>query len=604
MAEFDPSHTPDVIVVGGSADAVPALREVLGGLPADLPAALLVVVHAAQHPPGSLPEVLGGPLPARYAIDGEPIELGRVYVAPPDRHLLVEPAGCVRLSRGPRQNRFRPAIEPLFRTAARVFGPQVIGVVLSGLRDDGALGLTQVARFGGITICMAPAEGDGGDTAAELRHARPDYILKSSEMAAALNRLVREPGPGAAHDAASASGRRRPALPGDDRGERERIEDALRRSEERFRLIVENVLDYAIFTCDPAGNVTSWNPGAGRIFGYAVDEIMGRNAAALFTPEDRAAGEHEKELAIARRQGRASDDRWQMRKGGERFWASGVTTALYDDAGNLTGFTKILRDETPRKQLEERLRSANEALEQRVAERTASLEVHQRQLRSLVAELGRGELRQRRGLSAELHDNLAQLLAVCKMRASAIEAQAPRDTPLKTEAAMVKDGLQEAITYVRGLMADLRPDVLDEHDLAAAVEWAGERMTRHGLRVDVIDDGRPKPLNEEVLGFLFQAVRELLWNVVKHAKTTEAVVHVERGDGVVRVTVEDRGRGFDPSKQVAPTEEGGFGLFSIAERIDLIGGRMEIQSARRKGTKVTLTAPLESGKGRGADQAG
>ena len=250
---------------------------------------------------------------------------------------------------------------------------------------------------------------------------------------------------------------------------------------------------------------------------------------------------------------------------------------------------------SPRKQLEDQLRRANEALEQRVGERTESIQIHQRQLRSLLAELGRAEIRQRRLLAAELHDSLAQLLAVCKMRASAIEAQATKDTPLRNEAGLVKDGLQEAITYTRGLMADLRPDVLDEHDLAAAIEWAAERMTRHGLKVEVVDDARPKPLDEEVLGFLFQAVRELLWNVVKHARVTEAVVRVERDDAVVRVTVEDRGRGFEPGKRAAPTEEGGYGLFSIAERIDLLGGKMEIESARRRGTRVTLTAPLEPG---------
>jgi signal transduction histidine kinase len=293
-----------------------------------------------------------------------------------------------------------------------------------------------------------------------------------------------------------------------------------------------------------------------------------------------------------------------MRKGGARFWASGVTTALRDPAGRLTGFIKILRDETGRKGFEEQLKAANEALERRVSERTGSIETHQRQLRSLLAELGRAEIRQRRLLATELHDNLAQLLAVCKMRASSLEAQAPKDTPLRSEAAMVKDGLQEAITYTRSVMADLRPDVLDEHDLTAALEWAAGRMARHGLKVEVVDDGKPKPLDEETLGFLFQAVRELLWNVVKHAKTTAAVVRVERGEGAVRVTVEDRGKGFDPARRPAPTQEGGYGLFTIAERIDLLGGKLEIESARRKGTRVTLTAPLDHGERGGAPPAG
>jgi PAS domain S-box-containing protein len=382
-----------------------------------------------------------------------------------------------------------------------------------------------------------------------------------------------------------------------DISEWKRTEAALRGSEQRFKLIADNVRDYAIFTLDPAGKVTSWNPGAQRIFRYTAAEIIGQNARELFTPEDRAKGKHEKELRTAATEGRASDDRWQMRKGGEKFWASGVTTAMRDAAtgGRLLGFIKICRDDTNRKAAEDQLKAANEDLERRVGVRTESMRSHQRQLRSLVAELGREEIRQRRLIATELHDNLAKLLAVCKMRVSAIEAQLGKDpAAAKQEAAAVKDSLGEAIACTRTLMTDLRPDVLDAHDLPAAVEWVAQRMSRHGLKVNVIDDAQAKPIEEDVLGFLFQAVRELLWNVVKHARTTEASVRIERLDEQVRVTVDDRGVGFNPSKRaVLPTEHGGYGLFSIAERVDLLGGQMSVDSAPRRGTQVTLTVPLD-----------
>ncbi len=372
------------------------------------------------------------------------------------------------------------------------------------------------------------------------------------------------------------------------------FEEQLRESEQQLRLVMDNVQDYAILTADPKGIVTSWNPGALRTFQYSPDEIIGRNAEVLFTPEDRAAGEHDKELEEAARTGRASDDRWQMRKDGSRFWASGVSSAIRDVDNRLLGFVKILRDETPRKELEERLRTSNEALEKRVGERTSTLAAHQRQLRSLVAELTRAETRQRRLLATELHDNLAQLLAVCKMRISSLEARGFTDADARKEAGAVKDALGEAISYTRALMTDLRPDVLDEHDLPAAIEWVAKRMARHGLKVTVEDDGEPKPLHEEVLGFLFQAVRELLWNVVKHARTTEATVSIERIDHTVRLTVEDRGVGFNPTDRTAlPTEVGGFGLFSIAERIDLLGGELKVESTPRRGTRATVTAPLD-----------
>ena len=194
MPESKTIITRDLVVIGGSAGALKVLERTLGGLPADFPAGVMVVMHQAEGQPGRLAEILGrcGPLAAKHAEDGEAIELGRVYVAPPDVHLLVE-RGRLRLSRGPKENRFRPAIDPLFRTAARSYGPQVVAVLLSGLLDDGTLGMMRVKHFGGVTIAQDPADADAGDMpASAIRNVNCDYILKSSEIAGVLIRLVQE----------------------------------------------------------------------------------------------------------------------------------------------------------------------------------------------------------------------------------------------------------------------------------------------------------------------------------------------------------------------------------------------------------------------------
>src|SRR5262245_31060284 len=123
-------------------------------------------------------------------------------------------------------------------------------------------------------------------------------------------------------------------------------------SEQFYRNLIAQVKDYAIFSADLRGVITSWNEGCKYVLGYDRDEFIGQHIKMLFTTESLASGAADREIEIAAERGSASDDRWMMRKGGERFWASGITTAVRDEAGNLTGFIKVMRDLTARKQLE------------------------------------------------------------------------------------------------------------------------------------------------------------------------------------------------------------------------------------------------------------
>jgi two-component system, chemotaxis family, protein-glutamate methylesterase/glutaminase len=184
----------DVVVVGASAGGVEALSEVVKRLPADLEAAVFVVLHIAATGTSLLPEILTrrGELPALHAVDGEPIEHGRIYVAPPDHHVLLEPE-CVRIIQGPRENGYRPAIDPLFRTAARSFEGRVIGVVLSGVLDDGTIGLALVKEHGGRTLVQDPDDAlYPGMPESAIEAVLPDRVLPAARLADAIAEFAAE----------------------------------------------------------------------------------------------------------------------------------------------------------------------------------------------------------------------------------------------------------------------------------------------------------------------------------------------------------------------------------------------------------------------------
>lgn len=184
-----------IVVIGASTGGIEALEMLVSCLPEDFAAPIFVVVHLSADSPGILPDILAraGKLPATQAHDGDAILPRRIYVAPPDRHLLLE-RGHTRLTRGPKENRFRPAIDPLFRSAAYTYGPEVIGIVLSGALDDGTAGLWAIKDRGGLAVVQEPNEALNPSMPLNaLKYVRVDYRLPVTEIAQVLARLVREP---------------------------------------------------------------------------------------------------------------------------------------------------------------------------------------------------------------------------------------------------------------------------------------------------------------------------------------------------------------------------------------------------------------------------
>jgi two-component system chemotaxis response regulator CheB len=184
----------DIVVVGASAGGMEALQKLVGGLPADFPGSIFIVWHLSPGIRSMLPEVLtrSGPLPAANPRDGDPIEPGRIYVAPSDHHLLVED-GYMRVARGPKENRFRPAVDPLFRSAAYTYGSRVVGVVLSGALDDGTAGLWTIKLRGGTAIVQDPADATHRSMPLNaLEYAKADHKLPAARIGALLGELAQQ----------------------------------------------------------------------------------------------------------------------------------------------------------------------------------------------------------------------------------------------------------------------------------------------------------------------------------------------------------------------------------------------------------------------------
>jgi signal transduction histidine kinase len=224
-----------------------------------------------------------------------------------------------------------------------------------------------------------------------------------------------------------------------------------------------------------------------------------------------------------------------------------------------------------------------EELERRVTHRTD-------QLHALASELEAVEDRERRQIARDLHDDLGQTLAAARIRLAALCDD--RRADVQSKAREVGALMDVASRSIRSLAAQLAPAVLNELGISAALDWLGEEIERtFPLRVAVIDDGKPKPLSQGARSIVYRAVRELLINVAKHAGTDSVSLESERRDADLLIRVIDNGRGYDPAI-VNGSPQRGLGLISIRERLSLIGGTVEVQTALGVGTRSLVTVPL------------
>lgn len=244
---------------------------------------------------------------------------------------------------------------------------------------------------------------------------------------------------------------------------------------------------------------------------------------------------------------------------------------------------------------EERLKELNETLEYRVAESLMTAREQERQLSELEEELVDAEQRERRRLSGVLHDHLQQMLVAARLNAAVLRGQL-QDANLRRLLGKVIDMLKDSIDMSRSLSAELCPPVLDEEGLVPALEWLGRQYReRHNLNLEVKAEIRDEPKSPAARAVLFQAVRELTLNAVKHGDAEKVRVWIGRVDGKeIEITVEDDGTGFDPAVLGSEKADGGgLGHFNIRRHIHQLGGRMEVESALGRGTRVTLAVPCK-----------
>ncbi len=355
--------------------------------------------------------------------------------------------------------------------------------------------------------------------------------------------------------------------------ERKRMEAALRESENKYKTIAENSFTGVFIHQD--GKYVFVNDQFAKIHGFAPWELIGRSYLTLIHPDER---EIVSQIASKKMIEDSDLKRYEirrLRKDGQIIWCEMMATAIeYQEKPAIMG---NIIDITERKQAEEKLL------------------IYQDQLRFLASELSLIEERERREIAVALHDRIGQTLAISKMKLSALR-ESIRPSDLSITLKEICDLIEQTIQETRLMTLELSPPILYELGFEPAVEWLAEKIQQQNhIEISLEDDGQPKPLDDDIAFVLFRALNELLINVTKHAQAQHVKVSLARDGDQLRISVEDDGIGFDTRNYGSHIlKNGGFGLFSIRERLSHLDGYLEVKSEPGQGTLVTLMMPMKN----------
>lgn len=359
----------------------------------------------------------------------------------------------------------------------------------------------------------------------------------------------------------------------DDLTEQMRSDAAVRRSERALREML-GAASEAILIAAGNGLITYANEMAARTFGYRIEELVGLPIEKLVPEDKRAVHVKDREgfqsAPVAGVMG-ANREVQGRRKDGTHFPAEVGLSVMEGEQGPQV--VAFISDVTARRESE------------------ARISAYKKNLQEMAFDAALVEERERRKLAADLHDNIGQTLALAQLRLKAAQAKVEGDAAKDLAEGISLIGV--ALTDTRELTFELSPPVLYDLGLPAAVAWLGEQLeTQHHLHVTVEADQPFEKVEDETAALLFRAVRELLTNVIKHAKTPQARVALHRVDSTLAVTVEDHGTGFDPARLKNYEAAKGFGLFSVREQMTRLGGTFEATSSPAEGTRIVLQVPL------------